>query len=147
MSEPVLLLDTHVWIWIVEGVNGKLSPSCLDSVRAATGDRRLLISVISIWEVANLEAKGRISLSMECHAWVHQALTQYDIDLAELSPEIAIDSTRLPDYAHGDPADRILMATARHRNATLVTGDRRILEYARSHHVRAVNAFSQTAWQ
>lgn len=147
MSKPNLLLDTHVWIWIAEGIPGKVSRSCLDQIRIASREQRLLVSAISVWEVANLDVKRRISLSENCIAWVYRGLRDYGIELAELSPEIAIDSTRLPNYLHGDPADRILVATARHRNATLVTGDRRILEYARSRHVRAVDACSQTAWQ
>src|SRR6266581_3993411 len=147
MPEPALLLDTHVWIWIVDGIRGKLSLSCIDSVRGATRENRLLVSVISVWEVAILEAKRRISLSMSCREWVHRVLTQYGVELAELAPEIAIDSTRLPDNFHADPADRILVATARHRNATLVTADRSILKYSRSGHVRAIDACSQAAWQ
>src|SRR5438046_2426985 len=147
MSDPALLLDTHVWIWIAEGLPGKLSRSCLESIRVASGEARLLVSVISIWEVANLDVKGRITLSESCLKWAYRGLHDYGIQLAEFVPEIAVDSTRLPDFQHGDPADRILVATARYRNATLVTGDRRILEYSRSLHVRAADAFSQTAWQ
>jgi PIN domain nuclease of toxin-antitoxin system len=147
MPEPVLLLDTHVWIWIAEGTPGKLSRLCLENIRTASRETRLLVSAISIWEVANLDVKRRISLSESCIEWVYRGLRDYSIELAELAPEIAIDSTRLPDHFHGDPADRILVATARHRNATLVTADRRILEYSRSRHVRALDASSQAAWQ
>src|SRR5438874_8173776 len=137
MPEAALLLDTHVWIWIVDGIEGKLSRSCIESVRMAAAENRLLVSAISVWEVAMLEAKRRISLLMDCREWVHRALTQRGVELAEIAPEIAIDSANLPDNFHADPSDRILVATARHRNATLVTADRLILEYSRSGHVRA----------
>jgi PIN domain nuclease of toxin-antitoxin system len=146
MIESALLLDTHVWIWIVNEVSGKLSDRCIENVRAASREQRLLISVISVWEVAILESKNRLSLPMGCVEWVRQALGQYGVELAELAPEIAIESTRLPGNFHGDPADRILVATARYRNATLVTADRAILGYSRSRHVRAANASSQAGW-
>ena len=147
MSESALLLDTHVWIWIVNEVSGKLSDRCIESVRTASREQRLLISVMSVWEVAILESKNRLALPMGCAEWVNQALGLYGIELAELEPEIAINSTRLPGDFHGDPADRILVATARHRNATLVTADRAILKYSRSRHVRTLDASRQTAWQ
>jgi PIN domain nuclease of toxin-antitoxin system len=137
-GEP-LLLDTHVWIWVAESLTANLSAFCVDSIRLARQEERLLVSVFSVWEVANLEAKGRISLFTNCRDWVDLGLRQ-NIELADLSPEIAIDSTRLPGIFHADPADRILVATARNRNAVLVTADRAILEYSRSKHVRALDA-------
>jgi PIN domain nuclease of toxin-antitoxin system len=137
-GEP-LLLDTHVWIWVAESLTANLSAFCVDSIRLARQEERLLVSVFSVWEVANLEAKGRISLFTNCRDWVDLGLRQ-NIELADLSPEIAIDSTRLPGNFHADPADRILVATARNRNATLVTADREILDYSRSKHVRVLDA-------
>src|SRR6266566_3368832 len=147
MHESSLLLDTHAWIWLAEGIPGKLAGSCLDRIRVAGREQRLLVSAISVWEVSMLEVKGRISLSGSCLHWVYRGLGKHGIELAELSPEIAVDSTRLPDNFHADAADRILVATARHRNATLVTADRFILEYSRSGYVRAIDACSQAAWQ
>jgi PIN domain nuclease of toxin-antitoxin system len=137
--EP-LLLDTHVWFWLAQATSGKLSQTCLQKIRAASVDGGILISAISVWEVANLDAKKRVALSIGCHDWVREALRGPGIELAELSPEIAIESTRLPEGFHADPADRILIATARNHNATLVTADRAILEYARSKHVRVLDA-------
>lgn len=137
-SEP-LLLDTHVWIWVAENLTANLSVSCQESIRLARQEGRLLVSVISVWEVANLDAKKRIALFTNCRDWVDLGLRQ-NIELVDLSPEIAIDSTRLPDGFHADPADRILVATARNRNAILITADRAILEYSRSKHVRALKA-------
>jgi PIN domain nuclease of toxin-antitoxin system len=136
--EP-LLLDTHVWIWISEDLTARLSTSCIEAVRLARHQDRLLVSAISVWEVANLEAKKRITLSANFQDWVNLGRGQ-NIDFVDLTPEIAIDSTRLPEGFHADPADRILIATARNRNAALVTADRAILKYARSNHVRALDA-------
>jgi PIN domain nuclease of toxin-antitoxin system len=96
-------------------------------------------------ESATLEAKERVLLSTGLYEWVRAALGGPGIELVELSPEIAINSTRLPKGMHGDPADRILVATARHRSATLVTADKAILKYSRSGHVRAVDPSSSEA--
>jgi len=137
--EP-LLLDTHVWIWVAEPIPGKLSPACVEKIRVAGLAGRLLISAISVWEVASLDAKKRVLLSTGCYEWVREALRGPGIELVDLTPEIAIDSTRLPEGFHADPADRILIATARNRNATLVTADRAILKYSRSKHVRVLDA-------
>src|SRR5947209_2491953 len=137
--EP-LLLDTHVWIWVAELVPGKLSPACVQKIRAAGLAGQLLISAISVWEVASLDAKKRVLLSEGCHEWVREALRGRGIELVHLTPEIAIDSTRIPEGFHADPADRILIATARNRNAVLVTADRAILKYSRTKHVRVLDA-------
>jgi PIN domain nuclease of toxin-antitoxin system len=137
--EP-LLLDTHVWIWVAENITAKLSASCIERIRLAGLEEKLLVSAISVWEVANLDAKKRISLYTNCRDWVNLGLQGQNIELVDLSPEIAIESTRLPEGFHADPADRILIATARNRNATLVTADRAILEYSRSKHVRVLDA-------
>ena len=130
---PRLLLDTHVWIWLLNGEEGKIRASCLAAIDDAASRSSLLISVISVWEVGMLEAKGRISLSRDCLAWIEVALAQPGFSLAALTPEIAVHSSRLPGAFHGDPADRILMATARCEGATLVTKDKRLIAYGRRH--------------
>lgn len=99
-----------------------------------------MLSVISVWEVALLDAKGRITLSMDCAAWVRQALATPGLTLAPLTPEIAIQSTRLPGILHGDPADRLIVATARAHGAVLMTKDRKLLAYGRAKHVRVISA-------
>lgn len=136
----LLLLDTHVWIWTAEPIPGKLSPSCVEKIRVAGRAGQLLISAISVWEVAILDAKQRILLSTGCHEWVREALRGPGIEFVDLTPEIAIDSTRLPEGFHADPADRILIATARNRNAVLVTADHAIIKYSHSKHVRVLDA-------
>ncbi|HEX3743230.1 MAG TPA: type II toxin-antitoxin system VapC family toxin [Bryobacteraceae bacterium] len=130
-----LLLDTHYWVWLQFGVRERMTPSELNAIdKAATlGDLRL--SVVSVWEVAMLESKGRLQLYVPCEQWVRDALAMPGLSLALLTPEIAIASTRLPEPFHGDPADRIIVATARALGARLVTRDRKIREYARKRHV------------
>jgi PIN domain nuclease of toxin-antitoxin system len=96
---------------------------------------RLLLSVISVWELGLLEAKGRVHLDHPCEEWVREALATPGLSVAPLTPEIALASSRLPQPFHGDPADRIIVATARSLGARLVTRDSRILEYARKRQV------------
>jgi PIN domain nuclease of toxin-antitoxin system len=87
-----------------------------------------------------LEAKGRLELRMSCVEWIHAALATPGLSLIPLSPEIAIESSRLPGSFQGDPADRILMATARVTGAKLMTKDRKILDYSDQGHARIVAA-------
>lgn len=100
----------------------------------------VLLSAISPWEVAMLVAKGRLVLDRDVGEWVHAALAQPGIQLVELAPDIAVASSRLPGEIHGDPADRIIAATARHRGATLVTDDSLLLDYGRAGHIRTHKA-------
>ena len=128
--EKVLLLDTHVWLWLVGGAEPLKRP-VLSAVEGAARRGRIRVSAISAWEVAMLEAKGRIRLSKDCLAWVQEALSAPGTSLVPLTPEIAVESSRLPGEFHGDPADRILVATARLLGATLLTRDERILAYGK----------------
>jgi PIN domain nuclease of toxin-antitoxin system len=105
------------------------------SIEQAATAGRLWVSAISVWEVAMLAAKSHVVFSMDVHAWVRQALAAPGLRLAPLSPEIAVASASLPGEFPGDPADRILVATARALTARLVTADRAILEYGRLGHV------------
>jgi PIN domain nuclease of toxin-antitoxin system len=138
-SSGPLLLDTHVWIWAVEGNRQALSQNAIWAIEDASKEGRILVSAISIWEVAMLEARGRITLSRSVEAWVEAALRGPGVRLLELSPAISVESTRLPGDPPADPADRILLASARNQDASLLTCDRRLLDYADAGHVRAVN--------
>lgn len=119
----------------MDGAPGKLSNQIRARIQAASGRGQVYVSAISVWEVATLESKGRITLSMDCRAWVDRALAAPGVQLAELTPAIAVDSTRLPGGLHGDPSDRILVATARSLHGTLVTRDELILNYSKKGHV------------
>ena len=96
------------------------------------------IASISLWEVAMLAARGKISLEEGTLDWIRKALSAPGILVCPLSPEIAVDSVNLPGTFHGDPADRIIVASARLLNATLVTSDRQILRYAAGEYVKVV---------
>lgn len=101
----------------------------------------MLVSNFCIGEVALLESKKRLRLPMSVHEWVERALDRPDIRLIGLEhPRTVIDSCRLPGDFHPDPADRLLVATARRENAVLVTQDMKILDYGASGHVRVMAA-------
>lgn len=135
-----LVLDTHVWIWMVGGAREKIGEEATTRIEEASGRGGILVSAISIWETAMLHARGRISLAEPVEEWVRNALRAPGTRLLELAPEIAIESTRLPAGLHGDPADRILIASARFTQGRLVTCDRKILEYGGSGHVAVLDA-------
>lgn len=128
LKQHKLLLDTHVWLWLMTG-DSILSPSFTEAIERSQGHDNVLISAISIWEVGMLVEKKRVELEMDCLDWVEQSLAGPGIRLVPLSPRIAIESTRLPGEIHGDPADRILIATAHEEGAVFVTCDQKLLEY------------------
>jgi PIN domain nuclease of toxin-antitoxin system len=140
MPSDLLLLDTHCWIWAQLGLIQQLSRAALQSIKDAEREGNLRISVISIWELAMLEKRGRVALPMNVRTWVEQALGKPGIAVAPLTPEIAIESVHLPGEMHGDPADRMLVATARVLGAKLVTKDAQLIRYSRQRHVKAVEA-------
>jgi PIN domain nuclease of toxin-antitoxin system len=139
-SDRALLLDTHIWLWYVENDTRRFSRKIEPLVEAAVQRGELLISAISVWEIAVLDSLRQIELSHDVRTWVERALGFPGVRFKALSPSIAIESTCLPGAIHRDPADRILIATARVAGAALVTCDERMLDYAKHGHVRVVNA-------
>ena len=138
-AEPSLLLDTHIWLWLACGIPGKIGPGTLRTIEQAGKRRTLFVSIISVWEIALLESKRRIALPMPTQKWIARALDNPEIKLIGLDePEIALDSCHLPEEFHADSADRFLVATARARNAILVTADQRILNYSKLGHVKTL---------
>lgn len=133
-----IVLDTHAWIWLLNG--DPLSDAARHAVRSAAEQGSVRVSAISVWEVGMLVAKGRLGLRTPVRDWVRQALEAPGIRLVELSPEIALESCQLPGEIHGDPADRILAATARVLNAALITRDERLLAYGQAGHLGVVPA-------
>jgi PIN domain nuclease of toxin-antitoxin system len=107
----------------------------LGAIRHVAASGSLLVSAISVWELGMLEAKGRIRLKPSCEEWVKEALAAPGLALAPITPEIALESSRLPGLFHGDPADRIIVATARRTGAQLMTRDRELIQYGRKGHL------------
>ena len=123
----IALLDTHVLIWWLQG-GGPLSPAQRRVMNAADGDSPLRVSDISLWEVATLHSLGRIQLSIPLREWLEKAAAPPLVRRHGISPAIAADVAALPESFHRDPADRILVATARILGATLLTRDRHIVD-------------------
>lgn len=124
----MIVLDTHIWVWWVH------NDVCLtDKLREhiqANEDEGLGVSIFSCWEVAKLVEINKLVLHCPIDEWMDTALTYPGIQLLELTPQIAIESTRLPGEFHRDPADQIIVATARVHDYPLLTVDDRILNYA-----------------
>ena len=138
MDSPVLL-DTHVWLWMLEGRDG-LRADAVELMERSAESSLLRVSIISAWEVGMLEAKGRVRFTIPCEEWIEKAFGVPGLSLFPLTPAICVRSTRLPGDFHGDPADRLLVATAREIGALMLTRDQRILEYARAGHLNAAAA-------
>ncbi|WP_442775843.1 type II toxin-antitoxin system VapC family toxin [Sphaerotilus montanus] len=132
-----VLLDTHVLVWLVEG-DERLSMLARAAIDEA-GDQ-VWISAITPWEIGMLASKGRLRLGQEVAQWMDAVLALPGVRLAELSPAIAIASSCLPGAPHGDPADRIIAATARHLDLTLVTADQKLLDQGARGYLRVVAA-------
>ncbi len=139
-ADGPLLLDTHCWLWQEAAQRDRFAPAGWRALQEAAKQKALRVSVISVWEIGMLVAKGRIELSLPAHEWVKKALATPGVSLAPLTPEIALDSSLLPGQLHGDPADRILVATARRTGARILTKDQRLIAYGRHGHVRVVRA-------
>lgn len=119
----------------MNGDKGKFSVASRKTIERASQQAGLCVSIMSVWEVGMLEAKGRLTFSQPCANWVDAALSAPGVSLVPLTSDAAIESSRLPGGFHGDPVDRILVATARQLGATLVTQDDKIIQYGKQRHV------------
>jgi len=129
----MILLDTHTWIWS-HSATKLLSDNVKRLIKKTQTDQRAIAS-ISIWEFAMMVTKGRINVKIDPKRWLNDAIGNSGLQVIELTPEIAMESCNLPGGFHKDPADRIIVATARIHNLTLLTKDKKIIEYP---HVQAV---------
>ncbi|MFC1533087.1 type II toxin-antitoxin system VapC family toxin [Thermodesulfobacteriota bacterium] len=122
------MLDTHTWIW------WHMNPQRLSQkVKRIVGNMNrydeILLSAISLWEFSKLIEKKKIGISCDPEDWINSALDMPKLRLVPLSPVLTYRSTVLPQPFHSDPADQIIVATAREENATILTKDERILTY------------------
>ena len=127
-----LLLDTCALLWLANGI--ELSTEA----RAAIVDRNLHVSLITAWEIANLVRKNRIALAMPVATWFRQVVNKTEAAMPQLTVDILTGSCFLPGSPPGDPADRIILATAREEGLVIVTRDEAILAYSRAGHVRTL---------
>lgn len=129
----MIVLDTHIWVWWVHG-DERLTLAQAEIIEVNEEDT-IGVCTISVWEIAKLVEYKRLDLSCPLRDWFNEALSYPGISLIDLAPEIAIESTRLPGEFHRDPADQIIVGTARLYGCPLVTSDSRILKYP---HVKTV---------
>ena len=128
------VLDTHAWIWWVTK-DRRLSRRARTTIERAASRGELYVSLYSVWEMAKKVEKGLLALDRPLDEWLNAALETEGLQVAELTRPILVDSCRLPQPFHDDPADQIIVATARSHSATLVTKDARLRAYR---HVRSV---------
>jgi PIN domain nuclease of toxin-antitoxin system len=128
------LLDTHAWVWWVTE-DRRLSRTARRAIDKGRDQNTLSLSLISVWEVAKKLEKRQLVLDRPFDDWLDLATLQPGLHVEELTRPILVESCRLPPPFHGDPADQIIVATARDRDAVIVTKDERIRGYA---HVRSM---------
>lgn len=121
------LLDTHVLVWWLES-NPRLSAAQRQVLGGAREEAPLLVSDITLWEIATLASLGRIRFHLPLRDWLERAAAPPLVERIGISPAIAAEVAALPDTFHRDPADRILVATGRVLGATLLTQDGRIAD-------------------
>lgn len=130
----MIVLDTHALVWWVSG-DPALSRKARTAIERARGEGELVASAISAWEIAMLVRNGRLVLTMDIDIWLATVAQIDGMRFAPIDAETAVKSATLPGEFHKDPADRMIVATARRLAAPLVTRDEKIRMYA---HVKTI---------
>lgn len=131
----MISLDTHVLLWWASGERDRLSAPAIRAIEAELDGGRILVSSICAWELAMLVDRGRVALSIDTEEWLALAASVEALQFVPVDNDIAIKSVALPGEFHKDPADRIIVATARKFATPLVTADEKILAYP---HLRTI---------
>ncbi|MFA1685898.1 type II toxin-antitoxin system VapC family toxin [Achromobacter dolens] len=124
----MIVLDTHALAWWAAG-DSQLSRAAREAIEAEAQDGEILVSAISAWEVAMLAKVGRLALTMDAAAWLDTVAEVPAIRFVPVDVRISVQSVDLPGEFHKDPADRIIVATARHHSVPLVSADLKIRDY------------------
>lgn len=132
----MIVLDTHALLWWVNG-DGDLSDNANLAIKneLSSDNGAILVSAMSAWEIAMLVSANRLMLAMPLDNWFEAASSIDKVSFVAVEAQIAVESTRLPGEFHKDPADRMIVALARHLNVPLVTADAKILAYK---HVKSI---------
>jgi PIN domain nuclease of toxin-antitoxin system len=131
-----LLLDTCAMLFLADET--RIDAETQWEISEAAYDGRLYLSPISAWEIGVGVSKGRLKLPLAPLDFIEEFIERMQVKLSPLTPAIMVSSSNLPGQIHGDPMDRILIATARALNLILVTSDRPILRYAEAGHLRTL---------
>ena len=124
----MILLDTCAWLWMCSEPK-KLSHAAREAIGRDQKRNGLVVSIMSAWEIAKLVQKRKLAFSMTCREWIEGAVRAEGVLMHPLTPEICVESTELPGVFHGDPADQLIVASARILGAPIVTSDRKIRDY------------------
>ena len=126
----MLLLDTHTWVWSVDGDVKRIGRRARRRLEDAAVRGTVRVSPVSVFEVTVLCLAGRLRVAQSAERWIDTAIAAPGVRVADFTVAIALDAGQIPRNALPDPLDRLLVATARRLNATLLTADRLILAYA-----------------
>jgi PIN domain nuclease of toxin-antitoxin system len=124
----MIIIDTHVWLWLLHDPS-QLSNAAREQIEIEEAQNGILVSAISVWEIAVKSSLGKLALPLPIDDWYALTKSHSGIVIEALNPEDAIASTQLPGDFHKDPADRIIVAMARRYNVPLITCDNNILKY------------------
>jgi PIN domain nuclease of toxin-antitoxin system len=130
----MIIIDTHVWLWLLHDPS-QLSNAAREQIEIEEAQNGILVSAISVWEIAVKSSLGKLALPLPIDDWYALAKSHSGIVIEALNPEDAIASTQLPGDFHKDPADRIIVAMARRYDVPLITCDNNILKYP---HVKTI---------
>lgn len=139
ISSPLILLDTHVWLWYV-AKEASLKEAAKEQIKQAINDGHAYFSAMTAWEICFLDKNNRINLDAACEIWIEDVIKKSGIQEVPVTRDIAVEANSLPGNLHKDPVDRILVATARKRNMILATRDGKILKYAEDGHLQVLES-------
>ena len=125
----MFLLDTHVWIWTVAGDTRRIGPRTRRMMKRAIANTEVAVSAASVFEISALVTSGRLNFDRPASRWIDDAVQASRARVFEITTEIALDAGNIARTAIGDPLDRLIVAAARDRGATLVTCDRALIDY------------------
>jgi len=125
----MIVLDTHVLVWWIDSPT-KLSPKVQKLIeKTIKKEEKIIVSSISIWEISLLVKKGKLGFAIDINSWLQRVESMSFVQFIPVDNQIAAKSVNLSGEFHDDPADRIIIATALNVGATLITSDRKILNY------------------
>ena len=134
----MIVIDTHALIWFLQK-DVRMGTAARETIELAGSETGVLLPAICAWEIGLIERRGAVTFPGGSLAWLQDALSMSGLTLAPLEPAIAIESIKL-DWAHKDPADRMIVATSRYLKAPLMTADHEILDHAKAGHLQAIDA-------
>ena len=135
LQADAILLDTCI---VIRAAEGRTTPTMVSALTHAGLTGGLFVSPVSAWEIGLLAMTRGMIFAPDPKTWFARVMARPAIRRADLTDDIALESSMLPGDFHRDPADRLLVATARALNLAIGTSDRKILDYARAGHVRAI---------